>query len=135
MEWFSLIADSLGIFGAIFACFAWIQARQLRREYHREQHRQNKKVMVILQNGADRLELPVELRRAELTRAEILGRLGMIPMKERGTRFSLGYVHTPEFLRQVNHIMANDGDAILTIPCKEDEFEQFDIRPPSRDRI
>jgi hypothetical protein len=127
MEWFDLVADIVGLLGAAFALFAWIQARQVHQAYQREQQRQNKKVMVILQNGADRLELPVELRRAELTRAEILGRLGMIPMRQKGQRFSLGYVNTPEFLRQINQIMKSDGDAVLTIPCKEDEFEQFDI--------
>jgi hypothetical protein len=134
MEWFSSsianlgpVADILGILGAIFAFFAWLQTSKLRQEYRREQDRQNRKVTVILQNGADRLELPMELRRAELTRAEILGRLGMIPMKERGRRFSLGYLNTPEFLSQINKIASNDGDDILTIPCKQDEFDQFDI--------
>jgi hypothetical protein len=127
MEWFSGTADTISILGATFAFFAWKQALRLRREFEQEQQRQNRKVTVVLQSGADRLELPVELRRAELTRAEILGRLGMIPMKVKGQRFSLGYLYTSEFLRQINDILASSGDAILTIPCKEDEFAQFDI--------
>ena len=127
MNWISFIADIVGIVGAIFAFFAWQQSRRLHEEFKQEQARQNKKIMIILQNGADRLELPVELRRAEFTRAEILGRIGMIPMKVKGQRFALGYLNTPEFLRYINQIAATHDDAILTVPCKEDEFAQFDL--------
>lgn len=127
-DYISLIADVIGILGAAFALFAWIQVRQLRRHQEEEQSRQNRKVTVILQYGYDRIELPVELRRAELTRAEILGRIGMLPMKEKGRRFSIDYLNASEFLRQINQIMESHGDAILTIPCKADEFRQFDVK-------
>jgi hypothetical protein len=127
MGWFNNAAGISSIFGALFSLFAWINTWCLHRKISQEQRRKNKKVTVILQNGADCLELPVELRRAELTRAEILGRLGMIPMKVKGQRFSLGYLNTPEFLRQINDISASNGDCILTIPCKEEEFSQFEI--------
>ncbi|MCG8349959.1 MAG: hypothetical protein MI924_19515 [Chloroflexales bacterium] len=127
MEWFSYIADIIGIGGAIFALFAWIQSFQLRKEIAREQRRQHKKITVVLQHGSEDLELPVELRRAELTRAEVLGRLGMIPMKTKGQRFALDYLHTPAFLHQINQISESDEDAILTIPCKSEEFTQFDM--------
>ncbi|WP_334986689.1 hypothetical protein [Nostoc sp.] len=100
----------------------------LHQEFEQDQKRQEQKIAVILQSGArQRLELPVELRRAELTRAEILGRIGMIPMKVKGQRFSLEYLNTPDFLRQINHILASDGNSILTIPCDESEYAQFDL--------
>ncbi len=127
MEWLSPAADIVSIVGAFFALFAWLQARRVRQELAKEQQRQNRKVTVILQNGADRLELPIELRRGELTRAEVLGRIGMIPMKVKGARFSLAYLNTPEFLRQINQVAEGTSDAVLTIPCKLDEFEQFDL--------
>jgi hypothetical protein len=98
------------------------------KEFEQEQKRQEQRISVILQNGArQRLELPVELRRAELTRAEILGRIGMIPMKAKGQRFSLEYLNTPEFLRQINQILASDSNSVLTIPCNESEYAQFDL--------
>lgn len=134
MEWLNSItaylgptADLIGIVGAFFALFAWLQTRRLREEYQREQDRQNRKVTVTLQHGAESLELPMELRRAELTRAEILGRLGMIPMKDKGKRFSIGHLNRPHFLRQINQIRDNDGDADLLIPCTKEELDQFDI--------
>lgn len=127
-EWIGIVADIIGVFGAGFALFAWRKAYQIRQDLEQEKSRQARKVTVVLQYGADKVELPVELRRAELTRAEILGRIGMIPMKTKGQRFSLSYLNTPEFLRQLNQTIVGDGDVILTIPCERHELEQFDVR-------
>ncbi len=127
MDWLSLVSNLIGILGAIFSLFAWIKARQIQQEIECEKKRQNKKIFVTLQNDAEQLELPVELLRSELTRSEVLGRIGMIPMREKGKRFSIGYVNTPEFLRQINQILARDGDAVLTIPCDPEELEQFAV--------
>jgi hypothetical protein len=100
----------------------------LHREFEFEQKRQEQSVTVILQNGArQRLELSVELCRAELTRAEILGRIAMIPMRVKGQRFSLEYLSTPDFLRQINQVLASDSNSILTISCNESEYDQFDL--------
>ncbi|MEI2698787.1 MAG: hypothetical protein V9E94_10730 [Microthrixaceae bacterium] len=129
-EWLSLIADLIGILGAVFALFAWRQARQIREDQQREQIRQNQLVQIKLQYGKQSYDLPVlQLRRGELTRAEILGRIGMIPMrtKEKGKRFEIRYVNTAEFLQQINQILDGNKDGILTIPCTEQEFNQFDL--------
>ena len=83
------------------------------------------KISVVLSYGVEKLELPVEIRRKEFSRAEILGRIGMIPLKKTGKRFSLGYLNSVEFLKQINQINEGDGDSILTIPCNETEFSQF----------
>jgi hypothetical protein len=128
MEQISLIADIVGILGAVFALLAWVQAGQINKKIEQEQRRQNKRINVILRNGMQPLELPIELRRAELTRAEILGRIGMIPMKEKGKRFSLGYLNTPEFLRRINELTEGHRDSVLEIPCTEEELNQFDYR-------
>lgn len=127
MQWLGWIADVIGILGALFALLAWLQGRRIQASLHQEQERQNRQVTVVLQHGAKKLELPVELRRAELTRAEVLGRLGMLPMKTKGTRFALGYVNTPEFFKAVSQVSAGSGDALLTIPCSADELAQFDL--------
>ncbi len=126
MQWIGYAADIIGILSALFALLAWLTSRKLRKEIAREKKRQNHKVKVVLRYGADSLDLPVELRRLELTRAELLGRLGMLPMKIKGSRFSLGYLSTREFLQQINRISESEGDTILIIPCDKDEFEQFD---------
>jgi hypothetical protein len=122
-----LVADAIGILGAGFALYAAIQAHQIREAQEREQQRQNKKVTVLLQYGSESHALPVELRRADLTRSEVLGRIGMIPMKQKGQRFSLSYLNEPAFLQQINQIAEGKGDAVLTIPCTIEEFDQFDL--------
>lgn len=128
LEWISLIADIIGILGAVFALFAWRQARQLREDLKQEQTRQNQVVQVELRQGDRTYALPVlQLRRGELTRAEILGRIGMIPMKKKGQRFEIRYTNTAEFLKQINQILDGKVDSILTIPCTDTEFEQFDL--------
>jgi hypothetical protein len=127
MEYLSTIADIIGVLGAIFAFFAWLKARQIQKELQHEQQRQSRKITVILNYGPKPLELPVQIRRIELTRAEILGRIGMLPMKNPGARFSLGYINKPEFLQRIYEITGSTGDTTLTIPCTKEEFEQFDL--------
>lgn len=127
MDIIGYVASILGIITAVFSFMSWMQARQIRKEQEREKSRLNRRVAVKLQYGAKDIELPVELRRAEFTRAELLGRLGMIPMEDKSKRFSLGYLNKPEFFRQLNQVLTTDGDALLTIPCDKEEFEQFDV--------
>ncbi len=95
----------------------------------REDSAREQKIAVTLTCGGKRLELPVELRRSEFSRAELLGRIGMLPMKEKGKRFSLNYTNSTEFLRQLNQIADSDGDAAMTISCDEQEFNQFELKP------
>lgn len=125
MEWLSTTADLIGILGALFALFAWLKARQVQQELAHEQQRQRRKITVALSYGARSIELPVQIRRAELTRAEVLGRIGMLPMRSPGARFSLSATNTPEFLRRIDEIAGGDGDTTLSIPCTQAEFEQF----------
>lgn len=127
MHWIGLIADLIGILGAVFSFYAWAKAREIQADLKEERKRQSRGITVVLQSGNNRIDLPVELRRTELTRAEILGRIGMIPMKKKGSRFTLEYLNTPEFLRQINQITAGEGEGILTIPCKPEELTQFEL--------
>ncbi|WLE96850.1 MAG: hypothetical protein QTN59_19500 [Candidatus Electrothrix communis] len=85
------------------------------------------KITVTLVHGSKKKELPLEMRRSDFTRPEIFGRIGMLPLKEKGRRFQLSYISTPEFLQQLNRIRENDGEAALVIPCTEEEFSQFDL--------
>jgi hypothetical protein len=127
MELISSIADIVGVLGVVFSLLAWLQSRKTNQTLEQERQRQNKRITVRLRNGQDSIELPTELRRAELTRAEILGRIGMIPMKEKGSRYSLGYLSEPEFLRRVNEIASAEHESVLEISCTDEELDQFDL--------
>jgi hypothetical protein len=102
----------------------------IRGDAERLRRRQFRQVRVLLQCGVRTVELPVVLSLAEFSRAEVLGRVGMIPMKRSGARFVLAYFNSEPFLRQVSQILSSDegGDELLlTIPCSEEEIEQFAI--------
>lgn len=127
MESVSLISDFLGLLGVVFSLLAWLQARQLDKKIEHEKQRQNKRITVILTSGKREIKLPVGLRRAEFTRSEILGWIGMLPMKDKGKRFSLEFLNKPEFFRRINEIISAEGDTTLVIPCEEQELDQFDV--------
>ncbi len=128
MQWLGLAADIIGIFGGIFALFAWLQARRLQKDVEHEKRRLNQKIAIVLQNGADYYTLKGDTRRAEITRAEVLGRLGTLPMKNKGDRYSLVYLSTAEFIQRIQKIQEGEGTDALVIPCKDDEFEKFDLK-------
>ncbi|RDD30894.1 hypothetical protein CR161_09385 [Prosthecochloris sp. ZM] len=126
---FGTIADSIGIFGAIFATGAWFWAKQNNKREKMEQKRMNQKIPVILKSNESKLslELPVHFRREELYRQEVMGRIGMIPMKIKGNRFSLSFTHTPDFLMAINTIQESDSTDPLVMPCTDEEIRQFDV--------
>lgn len=133
MEWLSLTADVIGVAGAVFALIGWLTTLQLRKQLEDEENRKNKMIKIILQYGKKAISLPVDVRRADLTRAEILGRLGMIPRKqskqktEKQERFGIDYLNKAEFFRQIETIQKGKDNATLIIECTKEEFEQFDF--------
>lgn len=126
-EWISWFADALGILGAFFAFKAWMQSRTISTDLQKEKLRQARKIRVELTNGGRSIAVPVEFKRSEFARAEIQGRLGVIPMKKKGDRYSIEFLNTPEFLRRIEEISNSDGDSLLTIPITDKELAQFDI--------
>ena len=137
MEMVSSVADIIQIVGAVFtvlfAVLGWREARQANAHTKRRESVQNERIKVFLSNGTKQTELPVALRRAEVTRAEVLGRLGMLPIKEKGARFALGYLNKSAFLEDINSIaVAEDQHDTrlmrLIIHCSDSEFNQFDLK-------
>jgi hypothetical protein len=126
-EWIRNAADIIGVLGSAFALFAWIQSRRVSKQLKEEKERRDQKIRVVLSHESMKLELPVEMRRGEFTRAEILGRIGMIPLKATGGRYELSHFNTPDFLTRVNKIADGSGPDTLIIPCSREEFEQFKI--------
>ena len=125
--WFGKVADVVSILTGLFAFLGWLQTRRLRADLEQEKQRQSRKIRVELTNGARSISVPVEFRRSEFSRMEIQGRLGVIPMKKKGDRYSIEFLNTPEFLRRIEEIANSDGDSILTIPITDKELAQFDI--------
>lgn len=127
-----LVADVIGIAGAIFAGFAWWQARQTNRKLEAEKARLNRTIPIKLVDGGREIMIPFETKRSDFSRAEVLGRIGMLPTKPgkdgKPVRFSIKYLNNPDFFVQLNQIIEGKGDGVLTIPLEKKEFDQFDLQ-------
>lgn len=123
------VADVIGVIGACFAFLAWVWAKSSVLSAKREQERLNQRIPVILKSVESErsMELPVNLRRGDISRQELLGRLGMLPMRDKGARYSLQYLHTSEFYDQLNAIAESSVPQSCIIHCSDHEIEQFDL--------
>lgn len=136
IKWFgffgTLIGLLFGILGTYFALNAWKESRQTKRFLEEEKERLNKKIKVILTDGKREHRLPV-LRRQDVTRSEIQGRLGAIPMKQKSNRYAIEYMSSSDFHKQIDLVSEgtkDSGNSTLTISCTDKEFDQFDLEIP-----
>lgn len=120
------IGNFSNIAGAVSGIGAFIGVLRLLRT----QARMGERVKVILQldDGKQDVPLPLEMLRRDVSRSELLGRLGMLPMRERGARFSIRALSTPAFMRAVNQAVEGKAST-LVIPVTKDELEQFELQP------
>ncbi len=89
-----------------------------------EAKRKKQKVKIILSNGGKQFTLPWELRRGEISRAEILGVIGMI---QQGQRFSVEYLNTSNFLDNLTQAIDGSGEGKIIIPCNDEEYSKFKL--------
>lgn len=117
----SWAANMLQVGGAVFAALIWANQRRMERAA-----RESVSVLLTLEGGGREVLLPLEIIRRDVSRAEILGRIGMLPMREKGARFSLRAVSTPAFMRALNEVVAG-RTATLRVPCTQEELGQFEL--------
>ncbi len=99
-----------------------------------ESNRMNKVVRVVLgtKDGKKSHTVPVELRRSQLTRAEVLGLLGLIPLtpsakKRQNGKFEIESTSKNEFFLELKKVFDGKEDAVLYVICTEKETKQFAI--------
>ncbi len=97
----------------------------------RDRRRLAQDVEVVLtlraEDGSGReIALPMHLKRRDVSRPEILGRLGMVPTKARGARFALRHLSSPEFMDAINRVAEGKGSRV-EILCSQEELDQFDL--------
>jgi hypothetical protein len=128
-DWISSFADIIGLVTAFFAFGGWLVSLQESRREKAEEKRLNEKVAIHVRakDGSMEMILPIKLRRDDVTRAEVMGLLGMIPMRNPGSRFSINYPNTFDFDQQMDRIHAEKGDSILVISLEPGELDQFDL--------
>jgi hypothetical protein len=87
--------------------------------------RANEKIFIVIKDDAREIKCPVPLLRSQFSRSEVYGVVGMIPMKEKGQRFTIKQI--TEFFTDVNRIAAGVGDDTIYIRCTNEEMEQFNF--------
>lgn len=134
-EIWSLLADSLGVIGAFFAFGAWVMTTRISKVVRDDKKRKEKLVAIKLKtDSGDTYELPVKLRGDEISRAEVLGRVGMLPIDKdnaidlgRQPRFAIKSTSEDGFMEHLGKIIESTEDTELVIHCSETEFKQFDF--------
>lgn len=118
-------ASILQIITVVIALLGWMQTRRLDRELEKERQRQAQLIRVLLKSAKTdaEIELPIRLRRSEITRSEVQGLIGM--MCADGERYTLSHLTSPEFGDNLERVKASAIDDMLIIPCSALEFGQF----------
>jgi len=127
----SPIADAIGLITAVFALWGWANTVVLRRQIADAERRRSAAIRVVLKSPTRIVELPLAMVRADLSRAELLGRVGMLPLtpaaaQAQGGRFRLRALGRPEFLVTLAAVQRGERDE-LVISADEAEIDQFDL--------
>jgi hypothetical protein len=115
----------LGIAGAVVA--GW-QSYYLRKETNRRLQKANEPITVILRSQSEEARLNFKIKRGDLTRAEVLGIIGMLPKKPPShERFvPPKKIMTEAFMGKLNEIRDSDSLTECVIECEDAELDQFE---------
>lgn len=116
----AIVAGLLAFLGTAYSAFKWWQ-------HQRRQHELEKPVPIKLvdaKSGRVLLELPHQPPRRSVTRAEVLGLLGMIPSRQQ--RFDWAWLHDARFMHHLEAVHRGQRH-VLEIPVTPEEFAQLDM--------
>ena len=116
---FDKLATIIGVISVVIA--AW-SSWKLRRETEYRWQKENEQIRVILRSQTREIRLPVEIKRGDFTRSELLGLIGMLAT-ENNQRFALSLFSTHEFSQQLERI--RESGVEFVIRCNEVELDQF----------
>ena len=94
----------------------------------RKEKRDNDLIAISLTIPAQgfKATLPGKIRRKNLTRAELQGMLGMLPMKEAGKRYQLDALNDSAFFDGLEQAQIDRDIHDVEIVCDADDLLQFD---------
>ncbi|TXH72153.1 MAG: hypothetical protein E6Q85_06775 [Thiothrix sp.] len=126
------ILDKIGIFAAVASIFISLS---IRTYLWRKEKRDNALIDIRLHcpDPETTITLQGQIRRKNLTRAEVQGLLGILPMKEKGKRYELQALNQKVFFDALEDAQVNRNVHALTINCTVPELSQFDLGAYARD--
>lgn len=110
----------VGIFTGMISLMIWFYL--LRKE-----KRDNDLIAITLHVPESHLTatLPGKIRRKNLTRAELQGLLGMLPMQEAGKRYQLPALNDPAFFDGLMKAQVDRDIHEVVISCDQEDLQQF----------
>ncbi len=128
MNWV-IFWDILDKFGTATGFIGLFVSISIRLYLWQKEKRDNDLIQIRLQltEPEKRITLRNRIRRKNLTRAELLGLLGMLPMQDSGKRFALSGLSEQVFLAKLEDAQVNAKVNEVLIPCTPDELKQFNL--------
>ncbi len=139
-NYLSFFANIVAVIGIPISAYQIITGRKElknnRKKRDKEERRKNQEIKVFLKekDSLRKICLPNVIRRGELTRAEVLGRLGMIPIlkpkeatRKDQPRFEIRQLVTKESISSIDALYVASEETELFINCIAGEMDQFDI--------
>lgn len=120
-EFIGPLANMIGVGSALLAGLAWWKARQIRAADLEQERLDEQPIQIIIFCEGEQLTLPYTPRRDQMSRAELLGILGMYYPGP--NRFELDPTST--FESGAFNDMLEGKSGSLTVRCTQTEFEQF----------
>jgi hypothetical protein len=121
------ILDKIGIFAAVASIFISLS---IRTYLWRKEKRDNALIDIRLHcpDPETTITLQGQIRRKNLTRAEVQGLLGILPMKAKGQRYQLQALNQAAFFDKLEDAQINGKVHELIVECTPEELGQFDLR-------
>lgn len=118
---FDKLGMVVGVVTGVITVFIWIHLIMRERKYN-----QLIAISLFVPSSGFKATLPGKIRRKNLTRAELQGLLGMLPMKVAKDRYVLSVLNTAEFFQVLEEAQVCRHIDEINIICNEDEITQFD---------
>jgi hypothetical protein len=115
-------------FSIFYAYWAYRKSKEIDDFLDKEKSRASEKVNLILTDGKRKIELP-HIRREDVTRNEIQGRIGTIPLRIPGNRYSIAYMSDPDYYEQIATVFDGSDELktnTIEIKCSPAEIKEFD---------
>lgn len=124
-----LLLDRIGIIlgillGLITACGSGYSAVLWWKHQRREGELQEPILIRLTVDDGRSYELKHRPARRIVTRAEVLGLLGMIPSRQ--LRFDWKWLHEPQFMQHIEEVHGGLRN-VLEIPVSAEEYAQLDV--------
>lgn len=129
LVWLGIVVDAITLVLLTVQFRTW---QRLRQEAKREADLQNTGIDIVLRERGGRRSytLPLPLRRRDVTRSEVMGRIGCIPRHDPSKSYTIRYTNSFAFVQQILNFenLTYTGPRRIEVWCSSGiEMDQFDV--------